>query len=147
MTYSILLYMHVIGATILSGTGIGIAFFMVMSNRSADARLGAHVAGIAVVADTVFTATAAVRQPLTGILLAREAGWPLLSGWVAWSLVLHLLIGTCRLSGSSCACAILPSRPAMPVRPFPWPATGGTDGGSPLGFQPSLPSRPSSGSC
>ena len=87
MTYSILLYMHVIGATILFGTGIGIAFFMVMSNRSADARPGAHVAGIAVVADTVFTAAAAVLQPLTGILLACEAGWPLLSGRVAWSCI------------------------------------------------------------
>ena len=97
MTDSILLYMHVIGATILSGTGIGIAFFMVMSNRSGDARLVAHVAGIVVIADTVFTATAAVRQPLTGVLLAREAGWPLLSGWVGWSLVLYLLIGTCWL--------------------------------------------------
>jgi len=93
MTYSILLYMHVIGATILFGTGIGIAFFMVMSNRSGDARLVAHVAGIVVVADTVFTATAAVLQPLTGVLLAREAGWPLMSGWVAWSLVLYLLVG------------------------------------------------------
>jgi uncharacterized membrane protein len=97
MTYSILLYLHVIGATILFGTGIGIAFFMVMSNRSGDARLVAHVAGIVVVADTVFTATAAVLQPLTGVLLAREAGWPLLSGWVGWSLVLYLLIGTCWL--------------------------------------------------
>ena len=34
------------------------------------------VAGIVVLADTVFTATSAVFQPITGFLLAREIGWP-----------------------------------------------------------------------
>ncbi|MCI5099329.1 DUF2269 family protein, partial [Phaeobacter italicus] len=32
MTYEILLFLHVIGATVLLGTGAGIAFFMVISN-------------------------------------------------------------------------------------------------------------------
>lgn len=93
MTYDILRFLHVIGATVLLGTGAGIAFFMVISNRSNDARLIAHVAGIVVLADTVFTATAAVFQPVTGYLLAREVGWPVLHGWVAWSLALYLFVG------------------------------------------------------
>ncbi|WP_111734137.1 DUF2269 family protein [Roseovarius amoyensis] len=93
MTYDILRLLHVLGATVLLGTGAGIAFFMVISNRSRDARLIAHVAGIVVLADTVFTATAAVIQPITGYLLAREAGWPLLTGWVAWSLALYVIVG------------------------------------------------------
>ena len=46
MTHEILLFLHVIGATVLLGTGAGIAFFMVISNRSRDAALVAHVAGI-----------------------------------------------------------------------------------------------------
>jgi len=93
MTYDILRLLHVLGATVLLGTGAGIAFFMVISNRSGDARLIAHVAGIVVLADTVFTATAAVIQPVTGYLLAREVGWPLLTGWIAWSLALYVIVG------------------------------------------------------
>ena len=93
MTYEILLFLHVMGATVLLGTGAGIAFFMVMSNRSRDPLLIAHVAGIVVVADTVFTATAAIFQPITGYLLAREVGWPVLSGWVGLSLALYVVVG------------------------------------------------------
>jgi uncharacterized membrane protein len=93
MTYDILRFLHVIGATVLLGTGAGIALFMVISNRSKDAALIAHVAGIVVLADTVFTATAALFQPITGYLLAREVGWPVLHGWVAWSLALYVFVG------------------------------------------------------
>ncbi|MFB8339794.1 DUF2269 family protein [Brucella cytisi] len=93
MTYDILRFLHVIGATVLLGTGAGIAFFMVISNRSGDPRLIAHVGGIVVLADTVFTATAAIFQPVTGYLLAREAGWPVLSGWVGLSLALYIIVG------------------------------------------------------
>lgn len=93
MTYEILRFAHVVGATVLLGTGAGIAFFMVISNRSRDPGLIAHVAGIVVLADTVFTATAAILQPVTGYLLAREVGWPLLSGWVGLSLGLYVFVG------------------------------------------------------
>lgn len=93
MTYEFLLFLHVIGATVLLGTGAGIAFFMVVTNRSRDPALVAHVAGIVVLADTIFTATAAIVQPITGVLLARVVGWPLLEGWVAVSLVLYVFVG------------------------------------------------------
>lgn len=91
--FEILRFLHVIGATVLLGTGAGIAFFMVISNRSGDPRLIAHVSGIVVLADTVFTATAATIQPITGYLLARDVGWPLLSGWVSLSLALYVFVG------------------------------------------------------
>lgn len=93
MTYELLRYLHVIGAMVLLGTGAGIAFFMLMSVRSRDPALIAHVAGIVVVADTVFTATAALIQPLTGLALAHHSGWPILSGWVFLSLGLYVLVG------------------------------------------------------
>ncbi len=89
----ILLFMHVIGATVLLGTGAGIAFFMVMSNRSKDPALIAHTAGIVVLADTIFTATAAIVQPITGIALAHYAGWSVLEGWVLLSLLLYVFVG------------------------------------------------------
>lgn len=93
MSHDLLLYLHVIGAAVLFGTGAGIAFFMVISNRSRDPALIAHVAGIVVLADTLFTATAAAVQPITGYLLARASGWPLFEGWVALSLALYVLVG------------------------------------------------------
>ncbi|CTQ63076.1 DUF2269 family protein [Roseibium album] len=93
MWYELLRFAHVIGACVLLGTGAGIAFFMVMSNRTQDPVLIAHVAGIVVLADTVFTATAAVFQPITGYLLTREVGWPLLEGWVLVSLCLYVIVG------------------------------------------------------
>lgn len=93
MTHELLLFAHIIGACVLLGTGAGIAFFMVISNRSRDPALIAHVAGIVVLADWLFTATAAVAQPITGYLLARSAGWPLTEGWVMWSLLLYVFVG------------------------------------------------------
>ncbi|MDB2408107.1 DUF2269 domain-containing protein [Jannaschia sp.] len=93
MSYDLILFAHLIGATVLMGTGAGIAFFMLMSHRSGDLTLIAHVAGIVIVADYAFTATAAVAQPITGLTLAVMGGWPLTTGWVAWSLTLYVFIG------------------------------------------------------
>ncbi|OHV23337.1 MULTISPECIES: DUF2269 family protein [Rhizobium] len=88
-----LLLAHVIGATVLFGTGAGIAFFMAMAHRTRDPVLIAHVAGTVVVADTIFTATAAIFQPVTGYLLARSIGWDLSEGWIALSLLLYVVTG------------------------------------------------------
>ena len=93
MAYEIALFAHVVGACVLLGTGAGIAFFMLVSHRSGDPALVAHVAGIVVLADTVFTATAALAQPISGYALARLTGWPLTEGWVAVSLVLYVAVG------------------------------------------------------
>jgi uncharacterized membrane protein len=93
MTYHILLWLHVIGATVLLGTGAGIAFFMVMAHRSDESALVAHVAGTIVVADFLFTATAVVAQPVTGAALMTLQGWPLSTPWIALALLLYGLIG------------------------------------------------------
>ncbi|MDA5093343.1 DUF2269 domain-containing protein [Aliiroseovarius sp. KMU-50] len=84
---------HILGAAVLMGTGAGIAFFMVMAQRSRDPALIAHVAGSVVVADTLFTATAAVIQPITGTLLAWEMGWSLTEPWLLAGIGLYLFVG------------------------------------------------------
>ncbi|MEX0308498.1 MAG: DUF2269 family protein [Ruegeria sp.] len=89
----ILRWLHVIGACVLWGTGIGIAFFMLMAHRTADARVIAHTAGIVVLADMVFTATAVILQPITGVLLSGRLGWSLTEGWIMLSLLLYVLTG------------------------------------------------------
>ena len=89
----VLRWLHVIGATVLLGTGAGIAFFMLMAHRTRQPALVAHVAGTVVVADLLFTATAVVAQPLTGLGLALLIGWPLTEGWLLVSLALYVLTG------------------------------------------------------
>ena len=84
---------HVIGATVLLGTGAGIAFFMVVARRTENPVLIAHVSGTVVIADTLFTATAAIFQPITGYLLAKSIGWPLTEGWIFLSLLLYVFTG------------------------------------------------------
>ena len=84
---------HILGAIVLLGTGAGIAFFMVMAHRTADARIIAHTAGTVVIADWIFTATAVVVQPITGVLLAHEIGWSLTEGWIVASLGLYVFTG------------------------------------------------------
>jgi len=93
MSYHLLLWLHIIGAAVLLGTGAGIAFFMVMAHRSGDPAAVAHVAGTVVVADFLFTATAVVAQPITGAALMAIQGWPLSTPWIALALILYGLIG------------------------------------------------------
>jgi len=93
----ILRWLHLIGACVLLGTGAGIAFFMMMAHRTGDAALIAGTARIVVIADLAFTATAVIAQPLTGWLLARQAGWDLTEGWLLASLALYVLTGVCWL--------------------------------------------------
>ncbi|GHB48254.1 membrane protein [Pseudovibrio japonicus] len=93
MTYELLKFLHIIGACVLIGTGAGIAFFMVIAARTLDAAAIAHTAGTVVIADTLFTASAVIIQPITGFLLAKEVGWSLTEGWIALSLALYFVIG------------------------------------------------------
>lgn len=89
----LLRWAHILGATVLLGTGAGIAFFMLIAHRSHDAHLIAHTAGTVVLADTLFTATAVIAQPITGLWLAHELGWSLTEGWLLLSLALYFLTG------------------------------------------------------
>lgn len=89
----LLLYLHVLGAMVLMGTGIGIAFFMVAANRGGDPARIAPVSAIVVLADTVFTAPAALLQPVTGTLLALDRGWPLTEPWLLAAAALYLVVG------------------------------------------------------
>lgn len=89
----ILRWLHVGGATVLLGTGAGIAFFMLMVHRTKDPALIAHTASVVVIADALFTATAVILQPITGILLAWSVGWALGESWIVLSLVLYVITG------------------------------------------------------
>ena len=91
--YLVLRFAHIIGAAVLLGTGAGIAFFMLMAHLTRDTTVIAGVARIVVVADFIFTATAVVLQPVTGLLLADMAGYPIMDGWIGLSIILYLVTG------------------------------------------------------
>ncbi|HLL27733.1 MAG TPA: DUF2269 domain-containing protein [Xanthobacteraceae bacterium] len=91
--YLVLKFLHVIGTAVLLGTGAGIAFFLLLAHRTGRAEIVTAVARIVVVADFLFTATAVVAQPVTGILLARELGFSLRETWIALSMLLYLFTG------------------------------------------------------
>ncbi len=93
MIYFLLKYVHLIGAAVLLGTGAGIAFFMLRAHLTGDPVIVAAIARIVVLADFLFTATAVVAQPLTGIALAHEAGYSLTESWIVLSIVLYLVTG------------------------------------------------------
>ncbi|MBY3036330.1 MULTISPECIES: DUF2269 family protein [Rhizobium] len=93
MIYFVLKFLHIIGATVLLGTGAGIAFFMLIAHRSGNAMTLAAVARIVVIADFVFTTTAVIVQPITGIALAWNMGYSLWERWIVWSIVLYLVTG------------------------------------------------------
>ena len=93
MLYFGLKFLHVIGAAVLLGTGAGIAFFMLLGHFTRKPAIVAAIARIVVTADFLFTATAVVAQPVTGIALAWHMGWSLWEGWIALSIGLYLLVG------------------------------------------------------
>jgi uncharacterized membrane protein len=91
--YLLLKFVHVIGAAVLLGTGAGIAFFMLLAHRTRDAATIAGVARIVVLADFLFTATAVVAQPITGLALTWSVGYSLRDGWILASILLYLVTG------------------------------------------------------
>ena len=91
--YHFVKWLHVIGATVLLGTGAGIAFFMVRAHQTRDPKIIASVASMVVLADFTFTVAAVALQPLTGLWLASIAGWKLTEGWILLSVALYLVTG------------------------------------------------------
>ncbi len=86
---------HVISATVLFGTGLGIAFFKWVTDRTGDASAIRVIAEKVVLADWLFTTPAIVVQASTGFALALLLGYPLTRGWVAHAVGLFLFAGAC----------------------------------------------------
>jgi uncharacterized membrane protein len=97
MEYVIWKWLHVLSSTLLFGTSLGIAFFMFFTNRTGDVRAIAVVARYVVMADWLFTLTSVIFQPLSGLMMMRLAGIPLLTTWIWLSFALYFLAGACWL--------------------------------------------------
>ena len=102
MDYLIAKWLHILSSTVLFGTGIGSAYYMLRACLAARRKGGqptavAMVIGHVVQADWLFTATTIVFQPLSGWYLARKVGYPLMAPWLVWTYVLYVLAGVCWL--------------------------------------------------
>lgn len=97
MEYTVFKWLHVLSSTMLFGTGIGSAFYLVLATATRDARKVATVSRFVVITDWLFTATTAVFQPMSGFWLLHLAGMSVHAPWVAWSLVLYAVALACWL--------------------------------------------------
>ncbi|MES2860961.1 MAG: DUF2269 domain-containing protein [Pseudomonadota bacterium] len=91
--YLLVKMIHILSGAVLFGTGMGIAFFMVWANRTRDPAAIATVARIVVVADMIFTATAVVVQPLSGLWLIHLQGYSLTEPWLLAAYALYAITG------------------------------------------------------
>ena len=97
MTYVLIKMIHILSGAVLFGTGAGIAFFMLRAHASRDVATVAAVARIVVLADYVFTATAVVVQPISGLMLIMMQGYSLAEPWLMAAYGLYVLTGVCWL--------------------------------------------------
>jgi uncharacterized membrane protein len=91
--YFLVKYLHVLGATVILGTGTGIAFFMLMAHRSRDPAFIARTAATVVIADMLFTLLAVILQPVTGGFLMALSATALAERWLLTSLGLYAVAG------------------------------------------------------
>lgn len=93
--YLLVKWLHIVSSTVLFGTGIGSAFYLLTASLAQDARVTAAVAARVVTADWLFTATTVVIQPITGLYLVHLAGWSLSQPWLQGSIWLFGLTVAC----------------------------------------------------
>ncbi len=91
MEYLSVKWLHILSSTILFGTGIGSAFYMLAFTLTRDSRLVAAVARKVVLADWLFTTPTVILQPVTGFWMMGLTGMPMSARWISWSLVLYAI--------------------------------------------------------
>ena len=95
--YFLVKTLHIISSTILFGTGIGIAFFMLWANFKGDLAIKAYAAQTTVYADFLFTTPAVIIQPVTGVILIKLAGYDFSEHWLILTYILYAIAGLCWL--------------------------------------------------
>ncbi len=97
MEYLIVKWLHVISSTLLFGTGIGSAWYLLFVAISKNVQATAVVTRILVITDWLFTGVTMIAQPATGFYMVHLAGMPLHTPWIKWSIVLFIVALLCWL--------------------------------------------------
>lgn len=95
MDFTLIKTLHILSATVLFGTGLGIAFFMVRSHFTNDIHQKLYAARNTVLADMVFTLPAVILQPVTGAWLVMNGGYDFDEPWLMATYGLYVLAGVC----------------------------------------------------
>lgn len=93
--YTAIKLLHILSSTILFGTGIGIAFFMLRSAFTKNIHEKFFAARNTVVADYYFTLPAVIVQPLSGIALIYLGGFQWDDFWLRATYAIYLIAGLC----------------------------------------------------
>ena len=93
--YLIIKTLHIVSATILFGTGIGIAFFMFQSYFTDSLHEKLYAARNTVLADYCFTLPAVIIQPLSGAWLVWQGGYDWTDFWLMATYGIYILAGVC----------------------------------------------------
>ncbi len=97
MEYLIVKWLHILSSTLLFGTGIGSAWYLLFAVISKNVQAIAVVTRILVIADWLFTGVTMIAQPATGFYLIHLAGFPLQTPWIKWSIALFVIALLCWL--------------------------------------------------
>lgn len=97
MDYMIVKWIHVVGSTLLFGTGVGSAFYLLAATLTRDSRAIAVTSRHVVIADWLFTASTAILQPVTGYMLMRIANFSWELAWLRVSIMLYVVAIACWL--------------------------------------------------
>lgn len=97
MEYLIVKWLHILSSTLLFGTGIGSAWYLLFAVISKNVQAIAVVTRILVIADWLFTGVTMIAQPATGFYLIHLAGFPMQTPWIKWSIVLFVIALLCWL--------------------------------------------------
>lgn len=95
--YLVIKTIHILSSTVLFGTGLGTAFFMLISRFSNNIQVKLYAAKTTVIADYIFTTPAVIIQPLTGLWLVQQSGYDLHEAWLLWTYGLYAVAGICWL--------------------------------------------------
>lgn len=93
--YLLVKTLHIVSATVVFGTGIGIANFMFFGARSRVLPERAFTARMTVKADFLFTLPSVIIQPLSGAWLIWRGGFLWDDYWLVATYGLYLLAAVC----------------------------------------------------
>lgn len=95
MLFLLLKVTHVISATVLFGVGVGSAFYKLRGDSQEDLHALAFANRNVVLGDWIFILPAGIIQPITGVWMAKLAGYHFTETWIVGALSLYLLAGLC----------------------------------------------------
>jgi len=90
-------FIHILSATLLFGTGLGSAFYMLMAYRSGNMQAMAVTNRLVVIADFIFTTPTVIIQLITGLYLLNYMELEWTSTWSLSVLGLYAFVGACWL--------------------------------------------------